>query len=79
MCENNATMYTYILLFSVGKVDHRNSDCFACVILSHGEEGAVYGTDGPVEIKELVEPFKGHKCPDLAGKPKLFFIQVRNL
>ena len=48
------------------------------MILSHGEEGTVYGTDGPVEIKDLVEPFKGHRCQSLAGKPKLFFIQVRS-
>ncbi|XP_041364768.1 caspase-3-like [Gigantopelta aegis] len=65
-----------MLMKKAGKLDHTRNDCFACVILSHGEEGTVYGTDGPVEIKDLVEPFKGHNCPSLAGKPKLFFIQA---
>lgn len=60
----------------MAKQDHTNSDCFVCFILSHGDEGYVYGTDNKVPIDELVLPFKGHACPSLAGKPKLFFIQV---
>ncbi len=45
-----------------------------CAILSHGDEGIVYGTDFVVEIDTLLEPIK--QCPSLRGKPKLFFIQV---
>jgi hypothetical protein len=52
------------------------SDCFACAILSHGEEGVVFGTDAKIEVKQLLEPFKGNNCKGLLGKPKLFFIQV---
>ncbi|XP_076465517.1 caspase-3-like [Babylonia areolata] len=64
------------ILAKVAKNDHSNADCFTCAILSHGEEGYVYGTDGRIEIDKLVAPFKGHKCQSLAGKPKIFFIQA---
>lgn len=58
-------------------MDHNNKDCFICCILSHGDEGIVYGTDGQkVSIFELTSYFTGSKCPSLAGKPKVFFIQA---
>lgn len=53
-----------------------SSDCFVCAILSHGEEGVVFGTDGKIEVKQLLEPFKGNNCKGLIGKPKIFFIQA---
>lgn len=56
--------------------DHSECDCFVCVILSHGEEGVVYGVDKTVEIKELTSYFKGDRCPSLVGKPKIFIIQA---
>ncbi|XP_046568769.1 caspase-3-like isoform X2 [Haliotis rubra] len=64
------------LLDKASKDDHSDSDCFVCVILSHGEEEKIYGTDGAVEVTKLLDPFKGHRCGSLAGKPKLFFIQA---
>lgn len=60
----------------MGARDHSECDCFICVILSHGEEGVVYGTDKSLEIKELVRYFKGDVCPSLVGKPKIFIIQA---
>lgn len=56
------------------KVDHSNSDCFMCVILSHGESDLIYGVDKQVELEQLIHPFK--YCATLAGKPKMFFIQA---
>ncbi|BFZ17828.1 hypothetical protein BsWGS_20867 [Bradybaena similaris] len=56
--------------------NHTRSDCFVCVILSHGDEGFIHGYDRTIAIDDLVRPFKGDKCPSLAGKPKLFFIQA---
>ncbi|XP_076441721.1 caspase-3-like isoform X2 [Babylonia areolata] len=56
--------------------DHADADCFGCAILSHGEEGYVYGTDGRVSLEVLTLPFKGERCPSLVGKPKLFFVQA---
>ncbi|XP_076459066.1 caspase-3-like [Babylonia areolata] len=76
MVENCTAAEMESALMKASKADHSDADCFACVILSHGEEGYVYGTDRPVEIDRLVAPFKGHRCKTLAGKPKLFFIQA---
>ena len=64
------------VLSRVAAEDHSDADCFVCVILSHGEEGVVFGTDKRIEIKELTNFFKGDKCPGLIGKPKLFIIQA---
>lgn len=57
--------------------DHKNKDCFICCILSHGDKGVVYGTDGKeASIYDLTSYFTGSKCPSLSGKPKIFFIQA---
>ena len=62
---------------AVSREDHTNSDCFVCVILSHGEEGGyVYGHDDKISLDDLVRPIKGNNCKSLAGKPKIFLIQV---
>ncbi|XP_050772781.1 caspase-8 isoform X1 [Gopherus flavomarginatus] len=58
-------------------MDHRDRDCFVCCILSHGDKGIVFGTDGQeTAIQELTTSFTGMNCPSLAGKPKVFFIQA---
>nr|XP_023698349.1 caspase-8-like isoform X1 [Paramormyrops kingsleyae]XP_023698350.1 caspase-8-like isoform X1 [Paramormyrops kingsleyae] len=60
-----------------GTSDHSSKDAFVCCILSHGEKGSVFGTDGqPILIQKITQPFKGSNCPSLAGKPKMFFIQA---
>ncbi|KAL5005816.1 hypothetical protein ScPMuIL_016974 [Solemya velum] len=58
-------------------VNHDDYDCFVCCILSHGALGHVYGTNcSLVRIDDMTSAFKSQKCPSLAGKPKLFFIQA---
>ncbi|XP_078117204.1 caspase-3-like [Sander vitreus] len=64
------------LLSSASKEDHSKSASFACVLLSHGDEGVIYGTDGFERLEKLTEYFKGDRCKSLVGKPKLFFIQA---
>ncbi|KAF4091407.1 hypothetical protein AMELA_G00036550 [Ameiurus melas] len=64
------------LLKSVSQEDHSKSAMFVCVILSHGDEGVIYGTDGFTEMKELSGFFRGDRCLSLVGKPKLFIIQA---
>ncbi|NXM71561.1 CASPA protein, partial [Serilophus lunatus] len=57
--------------------DHKDQNCFICCILSHGESGGIYGTDDElVSIRAIMSHFTGKQCPQLAGKPKLFFIQA---
>ncbi|XP_033735087.1 uncharacterized protein LOC117323762 [Pecten maximus] len=67
---------------------HHQSDCFACVIGSHGEEKflkyssphkrehVIYGTDKHVSTNKLTGLFSDSQCPGLRNKPKLFFIQA---
>lgn len=63
-------------MLSVSQEDHSKSASFVCVLLSHGDEGIIYGTDGPEKFENLTKCFKGDRCRTLVGKPKLFFIQA---
>jgi len=63
-------------VYLAAEEDHSDADCFVCVILSHGEDGSIYGTNGRMQIDQLTNRFKGDVCPTLAGKPKIFIIQV---
>ncbi|XP_069589696.1 caspase-8-like [Ranitomeya imitator] len=59
------------------KEDHTGRDSVVCFVLSHGDKGIVFGTDGKkVSVKELTDCFNGQNCPSLVGKPKVFFIQA---
>nr|XP_019958716.1 PREDICTED: caspase-3-like [Paralichthys olivaceus] len=64
------------VLLAVSKEDHSCSASFVCVLLSHGDEGVFFGTDGSVELRYLTSLFRGDRCKSLVGKPKLFFIQA---
>uniref|UniRef100_A0A3B3SCY0 Caspase 7, apoptosis-related cysteine peptidase n=1 Tax=Paramormyrops kingsleyae TaxID=1676925 RepID=A0A3B3SCY0_9TELE len=64
------------LLRKASEEDHSNSSCFACILLTHGEESMVFGTDGVMPLKTLTSLFRGDVCRSLVGKPKLFFIQA---
>lgn len=57
--------------------NHSMYDCFIIAILSHGDEGAIYGTDGDlVTLEDIMYQFGANRCPTLSGKPKLFFVQA---
>ncbi|XP_021053725.1 caspase-8 [Mus pahari] len=65
------------ILGAYQSINHKDKDCFICCILSHGDKGIIYGTDGKeASIYDLTSYFTGSKCPSLAGKPKIFFIQA---
>ncbi|XP_069467952.1 caspase-3-like [Ambystoma mexicanum] len=74
--ENQTVQGIKSFLNKVAKDDHSDAACFVCVLLSHGDDYSVYGTDGTMTIDELTAPFQGDKCQSLIGKPKLFFIQA---
>ncbi|XP_046377168.1 uncharacterized protein LOC124149539 isoform X1 [Haliotis rufescens] len=67
------------LLWTIGgervKAEH---DCFVCCVLSHGNStDKLYGSDCKlVEVNQLKAPFRPNCCPNLALKPKLFFLQA---
>lgn len=55
----------------------KDSDCLVVFILSHGKSGQVYGTDDVlIPIRTILSFFSAKRCPQLAEKPKLFFIQA---
>ncbi|XP_067682933.1 uncharacterized protein [Haliotis asinina] len=57
--------------------DHTEYDAFVCCILTNGTDYGVAGSDGKiVKVEDLSSLFHASKCPTLAGKPKLFFIQA---
>ncbi|CAB4041597.1 caspase-8, partial [Paramuricea clavata] len=60
------------------EINKGNFSSFICFIMSHGENGKIYGSDSKyVKIKEdIIHLFKEANCPALKGKPKLFFIQA---
>ncbi|TRY89818.1 hypothetical protein DNTS_018566 [Danionella cerebrum] len=64
------------LLTKASQEDHSSSAMFVCVLLSHGDDGVIYGTDKSIELKQLFRLFRGDRCKSLVGKPKLFFIQA---
>ncbi|KAL0970713.1 hypothetical protein UPYG_G00246220 [Umbra pygmaea] len=64
------------LLQNVSQEDHSQSASFVCVLLSHGDDGVIYGTDDTVELNKLTGYFRGNCCKTLVGKPKLFFVQA---
>ncbi|XP_030759882.1 caspase-1-like isoform X2 [Sitophilus oryzae] len=61
---------------AVSKMDHTNHDCVMFAILSHGEMNIVYAKDTPYKPESLWSLFTADKCPSLAGKPKMFFLQA---
>ncbi len=53
--------------------DHTSSQMCIVTIMSHGENGRIFGNDGLfVEIEELLKLFNNQAAPGLMGKPKLF-------
>ncbi|KAG8228019.1 hypothetical protein J437_LFUL003654 [Ladona fulva] len=56
--------------------DHSESDCLIVSVLSHGEKDIIYTKDSAYRTDSLWTPFTADKCPSLAGKPKIFFIQA---
>jgi caspase 7 len=56
-------------------LDHRNSDCFLCVIMSHGNQEKIVTSDNKeISFEQIMAPIKA--CASLVNKPKLFFIQA---
>ncbi|XP_075053200.1 caspase-3 [Mixophyes fleayi] len=66
----------YGLLTKVSQEDHSKRSSFVCALLSHGDDGVLYGVDQSLPIKNLTSLFRGDRCKTLVGKPKLFFIQA---
>uniref|UniRef100_A0A8B9C355 Caspase-3 n=1 Tax=Anser brachyrhynchus TaxID=132585 RepID=A0A8B9C355_9AVES len=54
-----------------------HGDFFMSIISSHGEEGAVFGSDcKPLKLTRIFRILSPQNCPVLAERPKVFFIQA---
>lgn len=54
----------------------KDDECLVVILLSHDKEGVLYGSDGE-ELhldRDVYQLFDNENCPNLRGKPKLFFI-----
>lgn len=60
----------------MSNADHADHDCLLISILSHGELGYIYAKDTHYKLENIWSYFTAPRCPTLAGKPKLFFIQA---
>ncbi|XP_076010937.1 caspase-2 isoform X2 [Genypterus blacodes] len=57
--------------------EHQTVDSCVVCLLSHGVEGAIYGTDGQLlQLDWVFQAFDNAHCPLLQNKPKMFFIQA---
>jgi hypothetical protein len=57
------------------ELDHSDSDCFLCVVMSHGNEDKIVTRDNQeMSFEEIMAPIK--LCKTLENKPKLFFFQA---
>jgi len=72
-------------LSKISRIDHSAYDAFVLVLLTHGNQDGVFGTDastkdgnetGFILIDEITSMFDSSKCHSLSGKPKMFFIQA---
>lgn len=71
-------MTMFIIHFLVASEDHSDNDCVLIALMSHGDDGILYARDQQYKPEKLWSHFTSDQCPTLAGKPKIFFIQVRN-
>ncbi|XP_060078150.1 caspase-3-like [Ylistrum balloti] len=58
--------------------DHSLCSCFACVVLSHGDQDGIWATDkSPVlKTEDLMATMNSQNCKSLVGKPKIFIFQA---
>lgn len=52
-------------------------DALVVILLSHGTESGIYGTDGlEVDLNDILSYFDNKTCKHLMGKPKVFIVQA---
>jgi hypothetical protein len=75
LCENFTKSQIEQVMQEQASIDYSESDCFLCVVMSHGNEDKIVASDNEViGFEEIMAPIKS--CPSLENKPKLFFFQA---
>ncbi len=69
-------MYKEITSFA-RQDEHSKADMCVVAILSHGDNGLVFATEGrTVPTEWILRQFNNQACPMLKGKPKFFIFQA---
>lgn len=76
LLQDGSAMEIKKRLRQLSQEDHSSADCLVVCVLSHGDKGVLWGSDNRYPVDELYSHFTSDKCPSLAGKPKLFFVQA---
>jgi hypothetical protein len=75
LCQNYTKTQIEEEIKKQASIDHTNSDCFVCVVMSHGNEDKIVTSDNKeISFEEIMAPLKS--CETLDEKPKLFFFQA---
>lgn len=57
--------------------DHKRMHSCVVVVLTHGEYDFITGVDGKkINLHDFLACLNAKNSPDLAGKPKIFFLQA---
>ena len=58
------------------KIDHKDFDCFICVVMSHGNEDNIVTKDNKlISFEEIMSPIKS--CPTLMNKAKRVLEKIK--
>ena len=77
LVENKTATEMEKIVKDASEKDFSSYSAFFLVILSHGNENGILGTDKEeVNVEGLLRNFTCEKCPTLAGKPKIFILQA---
>jgi hypothetical protein len=75
LCENLKANEISVEIERVAQLDHSKSDCFLCVVMSHGNGDKIVTSDNKeISFKAIMTPIKLSKS--LENKPKMFFFQA---
>lgn len=61
----------------MASLDYKDVDCLMIVVITHGDVTGIKAQDEEYYPDLLWSKFTSEKCPSLAGKPKIFLIDVR--
>jgi hypothetical protein len=75
LCKDKTRAEIEKVLQVQASLDHSESDCFLCVVMSHGNEDRIVTRDNQeMSFEAIMAPIK--LCESLREKPKLFFFQA---
>ncbi|XP_070621653.1 caspase-3-like [Erythrolamprus reginae] len=81
-CNYDVKLFLDLTAEEIAEVYEKESQaehgkCFVSIISSHGEEGSIMDCQGQaLKLTHIYNILSPERCPHLAGKPKIFFIQA---